>query len=116
MVATPNFDSFSTAALSARVMLFLTIPRLFMGVVIVCPSLSLGFERRVEPREHPARIALVDLVALFRRQLGGLDIALGVVIIETGLGVDAADSADHLGGEQHVVDRDHLGQKVDAGL
>jgi hypothetical protein len=46
----------------------------------------------------------------------GLDVALGVVVVEAGLGVDAAHRADHLAGEQDVVDRDHLGQQVDARL
>jgi hypothetical protein len=46
----------------------------------------------------------------------GLDVALGVVVVVAGLGVDAAHGADHLAGEEDVVHRDHLGQQVDARL
>ncbi|CCD95517.1 hypothetical protein BRAO375_4360016 [Bradyrhizobium sp. ORS 375] len=117
MVATPNLDSFSSAALSARVIFVLTMPRLFMGVLMARSRLlALGLQRGVETREHAPRIAFVDLVALLGRQLGGLDVALGVVVVEAGLRIDAADGADHLRGKQDVVDRDHAGQKVDARL
>src|SRR3954447_1849100 len=99
MVATPNVDSFSTAALSARVMPFLTTPRLFIGtLMIACPCIlvALGLQRGVEPREHAPRVALVDLVALLGSQLGALNVALCVVIVEPGLGIDTSDRADHL--------------------
>src|SRR5450756_1019085 len=114
MVATPKRDSFSTAALSARTMLRLTTPRSFIGILM---SLSLRFQRRVEPREHAPRIAFVDLFPVRRAQVHrALDVALGVVEGKTGLGIDALHRADHLAGEQDVVHRDHLGQKIDCLL
>jgi hypothetical protein len=48
--------------------------------------------------------------------VASVDVALGVVEVKPGLGVDAAHRADHLRGEQDVVDRDHLEQQVDARL
>src|SRR3954470_10527963 len=109
MVATPNCDSRSTAALSARTMLRLTMPISFMEALM---SFALRFQRRVQPREHAPRIAFVDLVPVLRAERAcALDIALGVVIGEAGLGVDAAHGADHLAGKQDVVDRDDLGQE-----
>src|SRR4029077_9294173 len=77
----------------------------------------LGFQCLVESRIDPARIAFVDLVALLGAEVPGcLDVALGVVIVVASLRVDPPDSADHFAGEQDVVDRDHLGQKIDARL
>src|SRR5262245_46848396 len=103
MVATPKRDSFSTAALSARTMLRRTTPRLFIAALM---SVSLCLEGRVEAREHAPRIAFVDLVAVVCGQRrGALDVALGVVVVEAGLRIDAAHRADHFAGEQHVVDR-----------
>src|SRR3984893_5572594 len=114
MVATPKRDSFSTAAMSARTMLRLTMPRLLIGTVMLLP---LRFERRVEAREYAPRVALVDLVlVLGTEDRRGLDVALGVVVGEAGFRIDPPHRADHLAGEQDVLDRDHLGQKVDARL
>src|SRR5262245_56235945 len=114
MVATPKRDSFSTAALSARTMLRLTMPRSFIAALISLPPCLQG---RIEAREHAPRIAFEDLLAIIGAQhRRRLDVALGVVIVETGLRIDAADRADHFAREQHVVDRDHLGQEIDAGL
>ena len=80
-------------------------------------SLSLRFERGVEARVDAPGVAFVDLLLLRRRQLRRrLDVALGVVVVVAGLGVDAAHGADHLAGEQDVLDRHHLGQQVDARL
>ena len=45
-----------------------------------------------------------------------VDVALGVVETEPGLGVVALDRADHFRGEQDVVDRHHFGEEIDAGL
>src|SRR4051812_24321555 len=71
----------------------------------------------VEAAEYPTRIALEDLLALrLAEGLGALDIALGVVEIIAGLGIDAAHGADHLGGEQNILDRHDLGEEIDARL
>src|SRR5450759_5704134 len=114
MVATPKRDSFSTAALSARTMLRLTTPRLFIGLLML---LAFRFQRRIQAREHAPCVALVNPVLVLRAEdRRGLDVALGVVVGEAGFRVDALHRADHFAGEQDVVDRDHLGQKVDAGL
>ena len=60
-------------------------------------------------------IALEDLLLVLGGQAGrGVDVALGVVVVEAGLRVDAAHRAHHLGGEQDVVGRDHLEQQLDA--
>ena len=45
-----------------------------------------------------------------------MHIALGVVKVMAGFRVDAAHRTDHFRREQDVLDRDHLGQQVDAGL
>src|SRR4029450_9401183 len=114
MVATPKRDSFSTAALSARSILRLTMPRSFIAALI---SVPLCLQGRIEAREHAPRIAFKDLLAIFGAQhRRRLDVALGVVIVEAGLRIDAADRADHFAREQHIFDRDHLGQEIDAGL
>ena len=77
-----------------------------------CLGASLG-----RSADTPARVALEDLGACRR---GGrprrVDVALGVVVVVAGLGIDAAHRADHLRGEQDVLDRDHLEQQVDARL
>ena len=36
--------------------------------------------------------------------------------METGFRIDAAHRTDHFAGEQHVVDRDYLGEQINAGL
>src|SRR6202158_4309388 len=114
MVATPKRDSFSTAALSARAMWRLTIPRLFIGMLMLLP---LRFQCGIEAREHVPGVALIDLLLVLRAEDGrGLDVTLGVVIGKAGLGIDAAHRADHLAGEQDVLDRDDPRQKVDALL
>ena len=46
----------------------------------------------------------------------GLDVALGVVVVVAGGGVDAAHRADHFAGKQHVLHRDHGVEQVDARL
>src|SRR5438309_11875709 len=106
MVATPKRDSFSTAVLSARTMLRLTMPRSFIAALI---SLPLCLQGRIEAREHAPRIAFKDLLAIGGAQCKSrLDVALGVVVVESGFRIDAAHRTDHFAGEQHVVDRDHL--------
>jgi hypothetical protein len=49
-------------------------------------------------------------------QASRVDVPLGVVEVVTGLRVDAADRAHHLGAEQDVTGVDDLQQQVDAGL
>ena len=78
---------------------------------------SSGLQRCIETRIDAARIAFVDLVAVFSAQvLRRLDVALRVVEMVPGLGIDAAHRADHLAGEQDVLDRNDLRQQIDAGL
>src|SRR5687768_16090391 len=109
-VAEPKRASSSAAARSARTMLRFTTPSSYI-------SLPLGFQRRIQAWEHAARVAFVDhLLLLGRQDRRGLDVALGVVVIEARLRVDAAHGADHFAGEQDVLHRDHLGQQVDARL
>src|SRR5262245_52035617 len=97
MVATPKRDSFSTAALSARTMLRLTMPRSFIAALILLPPCLQG---RIEAREHAPGIAFKDLPAILGAQRRrGLDVALGIVVVESGLRIDAADRADHFAGE-----------------
>src|ERR1700741_4356910 len=98
MVATPKRDSFSTAALSARTILRLTMPRSFIAALILLP---LCLQGRIEAREHAPRIAFKNILAIGRAQRrSGLDVAFGVVVVEPGLGIDAAHRADHFAGEQ----------------
>src|SRR5450432_434691 len=109
-VAEPNLPSCSTAARSARTMLRLTIPSSYI-------SLPLRFESGVQPRENAPRVALVDLVPVVAHDdRRGLDVAPGVIVVVARFRIDAAHRTDHLAGEQDVVDGNHLGQQVDAGL
>src|SRR5450755_1884636 len=91
-------------------MLRLTIPSSYM-------SLPLRFESGVQPRENAPRVAFVDLVPIVadddRR---GLDVAPGVIVVVARFRIDATHRTDHLAGKQDVVDGDHLGQQIDAGL
>src|SRR5262245_29487039 len=97
MVATPKRDNFSTAALSALTMLRLTMPRSLIAALI---SLPLCLQRRIEAREHAPRIAFKDLLTVLGAQgRRRLDVALGVVIVESGFRIDAAYRADHFAGE-----------------
>ncbi len=67
--------------------------------------------------KHAPGIALVDLESVFVTQdLRRLDIALGVVVVIAGLGIDATHCPDHLGCKQDVLDRDHGIEQVDARL
>src|SRR5947209_3954431 len=57
----------------------------------------------VEARIDPPGIALEDLVAVAFAEMPELvDVALGVVVIVPGLGIDSLDGADHLRREQDV--------------
>jgi hypothetical protein len=71
---------------------------------------------RVEAREDAARVASKICCLSSADRIGDVDVALGVVVVVAGFRVDAAHRADHLGGEQHVLHRDHRVQQVDAGL
>src|SRR5436190_4093455 len=73
-----------------------------------CPSR----EPTVEARVHAAGIPLEDLapVGLGESQL--VEVALGVVVMMPGLGIDALHGSQHLGGEEDVVGRDHLGEQL----
>src|SRR5438128_1396626 len=75
-------------------------------------SRQLGLQAAVDP----ARVALEDLAPVLVAEPERLDVALGVVEVVPGLRVDAPDRADHLGGEQNIVDRDDLEQEIDPGL
>src|ERR1700691_743763 len=82
------------------------------------PALSaLRLQRLVEPPIDPPRVAFVDLVAVLGTEIASrIDVALGVVIVMAGLRIDSPHRADHLAREQDVVDRNHLGQEIDARL
>src|SRR5258706_5905501 len=45
-----------------------------------------------------------------------IDVALGVVVVEAGLGVHALHRTDHLGGEKYVVGGDNFQEQVDTRL
>src|ERR1035437_7937752 len=95
-------------------MLRLTMPRLFIGLLML---LAFRFQGRIKAREHAPSVALVDLVLVLRAEdRRGLDVALGIVVVEAGFRVDPAYRADHLAGEQDVIYRDYLGQQVDTRL
>jgi hypothetical protein len=73
MVATPKRPSLSTAALSARVMLRLTMPSWLCHVFLsfLCGMLTAaapGLQLRIQAREHAADIAFVNLVAVIGAQ------------------------------------------------
>ena len=44
-----------------------------------------------------------------------VDIALGIIEIVAGLGIDPAHRTHHLGREQDVLDRHDLGEQIDTG-
>src|SRR3989441_6508404 len=75
-------------------------------------SRQLGLQAAVDP----ARVALEDLAPVLVAEPERLDVALGVVEVVPGLRVDAPDRADHLGGEENVIDGDDLEQEIDPGL
>src|SRR5689334_3194485 len=80
-------------------------------------SFCLRLQRRVQTGEDTPGVGFVDCgLGVGGEVRGGVYIAPGVVVVETGLGIDAADRADHLAGEEDVPGRYHLGQQVDAWL
>jgi len=71
-------------------------------------ALNRRLHRRLdlETAENAAGIALENLVPVgIAQSRRVVDVTLGIVEIKSGLGVDAFDRADHLGGEQDIVDR-----------
>src|SRR6476646_9765567 len=61
------------------------------------------FQGGVEPREDRPSIGFVDGGLGGGGEDGGcLDVAFRVVVMKTGVGIDAAHRADHLAGEQDV--------------
>src|SRR5262245_41740645 len=66
--------------------------------------LPLLLQLRVEAAEHAVRVALEDAGAVGLAQVQLVDVALGVVEMMPGIGVDAAHGAHHLRREQDVVD------------
>src|SRR5262249_3929656 len=85
------------------------------GISAMGPSCRLAsLERGVEPAVDLARVALENLRLVGGVQCRLVDIALGVVVVVAGLRIDALDGADHLRGEQDVLDRDDAGQELDA--
>src|SRR5438874_775559 len=97
MVAEPIFASASAGCASARLMLRWTIPISYM--VVLLDSFPALLQRCVQPRKHAPRVAFEDRVLVLRRQLlAGIDVALGVVVVVAGGGIDTAHSADHLAG------------------
>src|SRR5258707_614634 len=90
-------------------------------VALVCHAPGalrrLGAQLILEAGIGAQRVALEDLLlVLGRKPRRVVDVALGVVEILSGLRILAAHRADHLRGEQDIVDRHHLGHEVDAGL
>src|SRR5688572_28355727 len=83
------------------------------GMFIGCPpSSSNGLPARIDA----ARVAFEDLLLVRGAQAARLDIALRVVVVLPGLGIDAAHRANHLGGEKNVIRRYHLEHEIDARL
>src|SRR6185436_8568818 len=68
----------------------------------------------LEARVDLADVAFEDLLLVRGRQRRRIDVPARVVVVLPGFRVDAAHCADHLGGEQDVVGRNHLQQQVDA--
>ena len=69
-----------------------------------------------EPREHAPDVAVEHLLLGRRVERRVVEVALRVVVVVAGVGVDAADGADHLRSEQDVVDRHDVDEQVDAPL
>src|SRR6516165_11934634 len=109
-VAEPNWASRSTAPRSARLIFRLTTPRSVM-------LFSSCLQCRIEMWIDAPCIAFIYLRAVLATEvMGRLAIALCIVVVDAGLRIDPAHGADHLAGEQDVVDRNHLCQQIDTGL
>src|SRR6185437_1542800 len=86
------------------------------GSALIARCLSLLGELRGEAGIDLARIRLEDLLLVGGGDRGLVDVAFGVVEMMPGLGIDTAHRADHLRGKEDVVDRDHLGEEINARL
>src|SRR5438132_13022286 len=90
--------------------------------IIFRVRVSLLLDHSGQAAVDAACIAFKNLRLVRCRQRQLVDVALGVVVVVTRLRIDAAHRTDHLGGEQDVVDRDHLrqqfltGQVIDTGI
>src|SRR5204863_6632407 len=73
-----------------------------------------GLQAGVEARIDAPGIQLEDLALLIVAQVERVDVALRVVPVVAGLGIDAPHRAEHLRGEEDVVDVDHAAEKIDA--
>src|SRR5690349_16246948 len=81
-----------------------TLSAILFPFLIPRPA-ALG-EPGIEARIDAPRIPFKDLVAARLVQaLHLVKIAFGIVVVVTGLRIDAFDGTQHFGGEQHVVDR-----------
>src|SRR5438105_12742616 len=109
-VAQPKRPSSSATARSARSMLRYTTPSSYI-------SFPFRFQPRIQAREDTARVRFEDrMLVLGRKDRRCVDVALRVVVVMASGRIDAAHRADHLAGEQNVLDRDHRVQQVDARL
>src|SRR5580698_9087984 len=102
-------------------LLFLCFRRSLANAVKPWAARALKLYRRrrgrlgLQAAEDSTGIALENLPPVGIAQFGRVvDIALGVIKIEAGFWVDALDRADHLRGEQDVVDRHDFGKEIDA--
>src|ERR1700722_4222933 len=82
----------------------------------ILSALASGAGAGSEAGVDAAGVLFVDLAEVGCWQARLVDVSLRVVPGGAGLGVVAADGAEHLRGEQDVVRRDDRGQQVDAGL
>src|SRR6516165_498918 len=110
-VAEPNCASRSTAPRSARLIFRLTMPSSVMALSSFC------LQGRIKTWIDAPRIAFAYLRAVLAAEiLCRLDIALRIVVVEAGFRIDPAHGADHLAGEQDIVDRNDPRQQIDARL
>src|SRR5262245_36651968 len=83
-------------------------PKVVIEAMSLCslppPQLRLLVPGTAQSRKHAADVALEDLLLVGGGQRAAVDVALGVVVIVTGLRIDAAHRAHHFGCEQDVVD------------
>src|SRR4051812_18735301 len=71
---------------------------------------------RFPSRKYPPGVAFEYFLFVRSAERAVLNIALRIVVMMPAFRVDAAHRADHLGGEQDVLRRDHLEQQVDSRL
>src|SRR5215204_6474180 len=73
-------------------------------------------ERGAETSVHLEGVTLEYPLLVVGAHLQVVDVALCIVEVEPGLRIVPLHGADHLGGEQDVLHRNDLGEKVDARL